>query len=164
MLFLAWIFVAFTPGRAPAQAAPAPNQGNYATFVAGRTALQTRHSATQSRIYADPAKAPDSAHHEMAKIIQEVGTLKEAVIRFERERILYWNNPDYWRNYWDRGPGAQFILRKLAAKLDALEALPRTGDAPYTRADLNTVQRTLDGCREALELDRQLQVAAQSIR
>jgi hypothetical protein len=30
--------------------------------------------------------------------------------------------------------------------------------------DLNTVQKTLDGCREALDLDRQLQLAAQSIR
>jgi hypothetical protein len=165
MPFLAWlVFAAFSPNPPPAPAAPAPNQGNYASFVASRAALQTRHSTTQGKIYADPAKAPDVAHRDMAKIIEETATLKAAVILFERERALYWNNPGYWRSYWDRGPGAHFIVMKLLAKLDALAALPPTGDAPYTRVDLNTVQKTLDGCREALDLDRQLQLAAQSIR
>ena len=164
MLFLAWLAVAFTPGQAPAQAAPAPNQGNYAALVATRTALQNRHSAAQGRIYADPSKAPDDAHRDMGRIIEETMALKTAVVVFERERYLYWNNQGYWRSYWERGPGAHFILKKLLGKLDAVDALPKSGDAPYTRADLNTVQRTLDGCREALDLDRQLQVAAQSIR
>ncbi|GBL43728.1 hypothetical protein EMGBD4_12270 [Verrucomicrobiota bacterium] len=57
MPFLAWlVFAALSPNPAPAAAAPAPNQGNYASFVASRAALQTRHSTHPSQNLRGPGE------------------------------------------------------------------------------------------------------------
>lgn len=136
----------------------APNDVQFKLMVDTRTQFQGRFAKAQQALGLDPTKAPAEAHSNLEAFSKELAKLKADAVALQNERYQYWNNQSYWRNFWDKGPAAKFVVAKLRAQIDAAAALQVPVAGPYTKPDLNSMQKSLDAIRACFELDKQLQV------
>ncbi len=123
-----------------------------------RFQFQSRFAKAQQALGADPSKAPHEAQANLERYSKDLAKLQADALAVMNERYIYWNNETYWRNYWVNGPSAKFVVGKLRAQIDATTALQVPPDAPFTKPDINTMQKTLDAVRICFELDEQLQI------
>ena len=130
-------------------------------FSDRRKDLQGQFSRAQAPIYPDPTKASEAAFAEMQKVNVTVNVLKTDFAAFEEARYRAWNTKSYWYygniNYWDKGPGARYILEKLWTQIAKVKAMTAKESGPIARPDLNDSQKLLDAIREALVLDGDLE-------
>ncbi len=138
--------------------AVAPNDVQFKLMVDTRTQFQGRFAKAQQALGLDPTKAPHEAHANLEAFSKELAKLKEEAITLQNDRYQYWNNQSYWRNFWDKGPAAKFVVAKLRAQIDVAVALQVPVAGPFTKPDLNTMQKSLDAIRACFELDKQLQL------
>jgi hypothetical protein len=136
----------------------APNDVQFKVMVDTRVQFQGRFAKAQQALGLDPTKAPHEAHANLEAFSKELAKLKEEAITLQNERYQYWNNQSYWRNFWDKGPSAKFVVAKLRAQIDIAMALQVPVAGPFTKPDLNTMQKSLDAIRACFELDKQLQL------
>jgi hypothetical protein len=136
----------------------APNDVQFKLMVDTRTQFQGRFAKAQQALGLDPTKAPAEAHANLEAFSKELAKLKEDAIALQNERYRYWDNQSYWRNFWDKGPAAKFVVAKLRAQIDAAAALQVPVAGPFTKPDLNSMQKSLDAIRGCFELDKQLQL------
>jgi len=143
-----------------------PGESEYPLIVTKRNLLQSRFSVIQSKLYADPEKAPDSAHQDLEKLNKEVAEFQQAYLAFEENRSSFWSNPSYWGKYWDRsGTGsARYLAEKLSAQIQKVRGMKLDGVAPFKREDLNATQKMLDAIREGLSIDHEIGVAANVLK
>jgi hypothetical protein len=143
-----------------------PGESEYPLLVTKRMHLQSRFSVLQSKLYADPNKAPDSAHQDMEKLIKEVVEFQQQYLAFEDNRTVFWNNPGYWGKLWTRtGAGSvRYLVEKLVTQIAKVRGMQINGVAPFKREDLNATQKMLDGIREGLSIDRDIGVAANVLK
>ncbi len=139
-----------------------PGESEYPLLVTKRMHLQSRFSALQSKLFADPSKAPDSAHQDMDKLIKDIVEFQAEYLKFEDERNLFWDNSSYWGKYWNTS--TRFLIGKLKAQIAKVRGMQINGVAPFRREDLNATQKMLDGIREGLSIDREIGVAANLIK
>lgn len=136
----------------------APNDIQFKLMIDTRTQFQGRFAKAQQALGLDPTKAPAEAHANLEAFSKEIAKLKDDAVALQESRYQYWNNQSYWRNFWDKGPAAKFVVAKLRAQIDAAIALQVPVAAPFTKPDLNTMQKSLDAIRACFELDKQLQL------
>ncbi|MCX6918350.1 MAG: hypothetical protein NTX41_03515 [Verrucomicrobia bacterium] len=136
----------------------APNDIQFKLMIDTRTQFQGRFAKAQQALGLDPTKAPAEAHANLEAFSKEIAKLKDDAVALQEARYQYWNNQSYWRNFWDKGPAAKFVVAKLRAQIDAAIALQVPVAAPFTKPDLNTMQKSLDAIRACFELDKQLQL------
>jgi hypothetical protein len=136
----------------------APNDVQFKLLVDNRTQFQGRFAKAQQALGLDPTKAPAEAHANLGAFSKELAKLKDDAVALQEARYQYWNNQSYWRNFWDKGPSAKFVVAKLRAQIDVAMALQVPVSPPFTKPDLNTMQKSLDAIRGCFELDKQLQI------
>jgi hypothetical protein len=136
--------------------AVAPNDIQFKLLVDARTQQQGRFAKAQQAIGLDPTKAPHEAHAALEAFCKDLTKLRDESVTVLNARYQYWNNQAYWRTFWDKGPSAKFVVEKLRVQIDAANSLKIPMDAPFTKPDLNTMQKALDAVRASFELDRQL--------
>jgi hypothetical protein len=136
----------------------APNDVQFKVMVDTRVQFQGRFAKAQQALGLDPTKAPAEAHANLGAFSKELAKLKDDAVALQNERYQYWNNQSYWRNFWDKGPSAKFVVAKLRAQIDVALALQVPVAGPFTKPDLNTMQKSLDAIRACFELDKQLQL------
>jgi hypothetical protein len=136
----------------------APNDVQFKLMVDTRTQFQGRFAKAQQALGLDPKKAPHEAHANLEAFSKELAKLKEEAMALQNERYQYWNNQSYWRNFWDKGPAAKFVVAKLRAQIDITIALQVPVAGPFAKPDLNTMQKSMDAIRACFELDKQLQL------
>ena len=136
----------------------APNDVQFKLMVDTRTQFQGRFAKAQQALGLDPTKAPAEAHANLEAFSKELAKLKEEAVALQNARYQYWDNQSYWRNFWDKGPAAKFVVAKLRAQIDVTMALQVPVAAPFAKPDLNTMQKSMDAIRACFELDKQLQV------
>lgn len=139
-------------------ATAAPHDGQLKTFVETRTQYQGRFAKIQQAIGENPAAATKEALADLAAFAKDLAKLRAQSIKPLNLRFRYWNNQAFWRGYWDKGPTARFVVEKFRAQIDATAALQLPDEEPFTKADLNLLQRNLDALRASYELDSQLQL------
>ena len=128
-----------------------------------RKNLQGAFSVCNSKIYPNPDKAPIEAHLHLERVAQQIAGLKVKVLEFENNHCNAWYSESYWaRNYWNSSLGGRYLVEKLRTAMGALSALEVPGSGPFTRPDLNALQKILDACRACLEIDRDLEAAAKN--
>ena len=136
----------------------APNDVQFKLMVDTRTQFQGRFAKAQQALGLDPSKAPHQAHANLEAFSKELAKLKDDAVTLQNERYQYWNNETYWRNFWVKGPAAKFVVAKLRAQIDVAMALQVPTAGPFTKPDLNTMQKSLDAIRGCFEIDNQLQI------
>jgi len=136
----------------------APKDAQFKVLVETRIQFQGRFAKAQQALGLDPTKAPHQAHANLEAFSKELAKLKEEAVALQNARYQYWDNQSYWRNFWDKGPAAKFVVAKLRAQIDVTMALQVPVAAPFTKPDLNTMQKSLDAIRACFELDNQLQI------
>jgi hypothetical protein len=136
----------------------APNDVQFKVLVDTRIQFQGRFAKAQQALGLDPTKAPHQAHANLEAFSKELAKLQEDVVTLQNERYQYWNNETYWRNYWVNGPAAKFVVAKLRAQIDVAMALQVPTAGPFTKPDLNAMQKSLDAIRGCFEVDKQLQI------
>ncbi len=128
-----------------------------------RKNLQGAFSVCNSKIYPNPDKAPIDAHIALERVAKQIQELKTRVLEFESGHCNVWYSESYWaRTYWNSSLGGHYLVEKLRTAMGALSTLAAPEFGPFTRPDLNAMQKTLDGCRACLELDRDLEIAAKT--
>ena len=138
--------------------ASAPNDAQFKVLVDTRVQFQGRFAKAQQALGLDPTKAPHQAHANLEAFSKELAKLQEDAVTLQNARYQYWNNEYYWRNYWVNGPSAKFVVAKLRAQIDVAMALQVPTAGPFTKPDLNTMQKSLDAIRGCFEIDKQLQI------
>ena len=136
----------------------APNDAQFKVLVDTRIQFQGRFAKAQQALGLDPTKAPHQAHANLEAFSKELAKLQEDAVTLQNARYQYWNNEYYWRNYWVNGPSAKFVVAKLRAQIDVAMALQVPTAGPFTKPDLNTMQKSLDAIRGCFEIDKQLQI------
>ena len=136
----------------------APNDAQFKVLVETRIQFQGRFAKAQQALGLDPTKAPHQAHANLEAFSKELAKLKDDAVALQNARYQYWNNEYYWRNYWVNGPSAKFVVAKLRAQIDVAMALQVPTAGPFTKPDLNTMQKSLDAIRGCFEIDKQLQI------
>ena len=136
----------------------APNDAQFKVLVDTRVQFQGRFAKAQQALGLDPSKAPHQAHANLEAFSKELAKLKDDAVALQNARYQYWNNEYYWRNYWVNGPSAKFVVAKLRAQIDVAMALQVPTAGPFTKPDLNTMQKSLDAIRGCFEIDKQLQI------
>lgn len=136
----------------------APNDAQFKVLVETRIQFQGRFAKAQQALGLDPSKAPHQAHANLEAFSKELAKLKDDAVTLQNERYQYWNNETYWRNFWVKGPAAKFVVAKLRAQIDVAMALQVPTAGPFTKPDLNTMQKSLDAVRGCFEIDNQLQI------
>lgn len=153
-------FLSYLPLLAMATSllAMAPQDIQLKLLTDNRTQFQGRFAKAQQAIGMDPSKATPEAQANLELFSKDLAKLKEDALAVMNGRYQYWNNQSYWRTYWDRGPSAKFVVGKLRTQIDTTTALLVPDAAPFTKPDINTMQKTLDAVRACFDLDQQLQV------
>jgi hypothetical protein len=136
----------------------APNDAQFKVLVETRIQFQGRFAQAQQALGLDPTKAPHQAHANLEAFSKELAKLKDDAVALQNARYQYWNNEYYWRNYWVNGPSAKFVVAKLRAQIDVAMALQVPTAGPFTKPDLNAMQKSLDAIRGCFEIDKQLQI------
>jgi hypothetical protein len=128
-----------------------------------RKNLQGAFSVCNSKIYPNPDKAPIDAHIALERVAKQIQDLKTRVLELESGHCNIWYSESYWaRTYWNSSLGGRYLVEKLRTAMSALSTLAAPEFGPFARPDLNALQKTLDGCRACLEIDRELEIAAKS--
>ena len=131
-----------------------------------RRNLQSQFSVCQSKLYAAPDKAPPEAHQAMEQFIAELMKFRDEALPYATARYQTWNNESYWYyvgtsgrrySYWTSGPSARMAVDKLGVQLDKIRAAQLPAAGPYDRTHLNQTQQLLDGLRNALSLDAEIE-------
>lgn len=138
--------------------AAAPEDVQCKLLVDSRTQLQAKFSKLQQALGMDPSKASHEAHANLEAFAKELTKLKDDSVAVLNTRYNYWNNQGYWRMFWDKGPAAKFVVAKLRAQIDVAATAPVPIAGPFTKPDLNSLQKAMDAVRAGFELDRQLQL------
>ena len=136
----------------------APNDAQFKVLVETRIQFQGRFAKAQQALGLDPTKAPHQAHANLEAFSKELAKLKDDAVALYNPRYLYWNNETYWRDFWVKGPSAKFVVAKLRSQIDVTMALQVPTAGPFTKPDLNTMQKSLDAIRGCFEIDKQLQI------
>jgi len=128
-----------------------------------RKNLQGAFSVCNSKIYPNPDKAPIDAHAALERVAKQIKDLRVRVLELESGHCNIWYSESYWaRTYWSSSLGGRYLVEKLRTAMGALSTLVASESGPFTRPDLNALQKVLDGCRACLEIDRELEIAAKS--
>ena len=152
-------------------------------YIEERKALQSRFAVAQAKLgLKSEASLAESralqggssenklgssaeAQSKMEEVNKDLEQLAQKVLSYESTRLYTWNNEGFWYvvmksgraySYWTLGPGAKFVVQKLADQLAKIKTLKITTTGPFKKSDLNESQKMLDAIRAALDLDIEL--------
>ena len=134
-------------------------------YMEERKNLQGRFAVAQSKLALKPEESSADAQSKMEEVSKELDQLAQKVLSYETSRLATWNNQGFWYvvlksgktySYWNSGPSAKIVVKKLEDQLTKIEALKVTTTGPFKKPDLNESQKMLDAIRGALDLDIEL--------
>ena len=141
--------------------AEAPGAKEFDSWPDNRMKLQSKFSVLQAKLSKDSTKINDEAQREALTFFNSLSQFKKDFSGFEEKRFTFWNNESYWLpKNWTKGDCIKQTVDKLRVSLDEINAAQLSAAPPFSKADFNSAQKLLNGIRNALDLDKELQQKA----
>ena len=138
-----------------------PNAKDFDSWSKSRMDFQSKFSVLQAKLSKDPTKIVDEDQREVLSFFTTFSQFKKDFLASEEKRFTYWNNESLWSSKnWAKGECIKQTVDKLRMSLDDISSAKLSAAPPFSKPDINSAQKLLNAVRNAIDLDKELQLKA----